>query len=585
MTIKRAKPSRYIFAAMAYVAAVLSGEVQACKWVRLACQRQVDDLQRSKDPAWPYEFNEKKAHRVCKFMEGLVHIKGPAARPRRGVKGSTLIKLMPWQCFIVTTLFGWQKRSDNLRRFVEAYLELPRKNGKSTKAAGIGLYMFVGDDEVGAEVYSGATTEKQAMEVFSPARLMALNSPRFKQHYGLTVGMKNLHITDTASKFEPLVGEPGEGANPSCAIADERHEHRTDRLYDAMQTGMGAREQPLLLSITTAGDNIAGPCYQQRTQVTKMLEGIEGFERDDLFAAIWTIDKDDDWTDFDVWKKANPNYGVSLQEDYLQRQYKTAMTVVNKRNVLLCRHLNVWNRTHTAWMDMLAWNRCADPDLRIERFAGKPCWIGLDLASKVDMAALRIWFREPIINPKTPDEERHRYRYFVFGKYYLPEDTVERKENEHYRNWRALEHLTVTDGAIIDIGVIEDDLLELKSNFEIQAVGYDPYQATQMSVNMRKEGVPMVEIPATVKNYSEPMKETEALVLAGLYQHDGNPIQSWMVSNVVAHMDAKDNIFPRKEADQNKIDGLISDIMALGEILRTEPKTSVYDRREVRMVG
>lgn len=570
--------------AMAYVVAVLSGTTPACKWVRLACQRQVDDLARIPDADWPYRFDEQKAHRICRFAEGLVHVKAQWAKPAVGDPRRE-IHLEPWQCFILTTLFGWVGKDDDLRRFTEFYGEIPRKNAKSTLAAIIGLWMFVADGEVGPEVYSGATKEKQALEVFGPARLMALKSPKFKEHYGLTIGVKNVSILDTAAKFEPLVGDPGEGASPSCFIVDEYHEHRKDVLYDAMETGTGSREQPLGVVITTAGENIAGPCYAKRTAVTKVLERIEGFENEKLFCVIYTVDKDDSWEEFDTWIKANPNYAVSVLKERLKEKYQTALRNVRRRNVLLCRHLNIWNRTHTAWMDLIAWRKCADTSLSMSDFVGCKCWIGLDLASKVDIAAMRILFRRPIYNPKTPDEERLKWHYYSFGKYYLPEDTIEKKENEHYRQWREEGWLTETEGAIIDFEVIEDDLVELKTIFQIEAVGYDPFQATEFATRMAKEGMPMVEIPAIVKEFSEPMKQLEASVIAGTYHHNGDPVQTWMISNVVAREDKKDNIYPVKEARENKIDGVVADIMAVGRAIISKDETSIYERRDVRVVG
>lgn len=250
----------------------MAGKVLACKWVKLACRRQLKDLARQGKKAFPYRFEPEKAERICRFIELLPHTKGKWAAKRE------LLRLSPWQKFILTTLFGWIRTKDGLRRFREAYIEVPRKNGKSIKAAGVGLYCLSADDEHGAEVYSGATSEKQAWEIFRPARLMAKRTPDLCERFGIEVNASTLAIPENGSRFEPLIGSPGDGASPSCVLIDEYHEHDSDELYDAMVTGMGAREQPITFIITTAGSNMAGPCYIKRGQVVNVLSCQKGFE-------------------------------------------------------------------------------------------------------------------------------------------------------------------------------------------------------------------------------------------------------------------------------------------------------------------
>lgn len=547
MTPRRPTPDRtypHVEAAEAYVRGVLDGTTAACQWARLACERHERDK-----VAGRWRWSPRHAERVCVFLERLVHIKGEWAR--RPLK-QRLIKLEPWQCFAICSVFGWL-REDGTRRYRQAYEEVPRKNAKSTKAAGIGLYMLTADGEEGAEVYSGATTEHQAWEVFGPARMMALKSPDFAAHYQVLIGAEQLTRIDSAAKFEPLIGDPGDGASPSCALVDEYHEHQTARLYDAMQTGMGARRQPLQLVITTAGSNIAGPCYALRDHATRVLLGL--VEDEETWACIWTIDDGDDWTDPKVWRKANPNFGVSVMEDFLDARRREAMQRAGRQAIILCKHLNVWSRTHTRWINPMQWDACRVDGLRRLNFAGAPCWIGLDLASKIDMAALVMLF-------SAGDN-----RIAAFGRYFLPEATVELPENEHYRTWRAQGLLTVTDGDVIDYDAIEQVIDEVKSQHEIRCVAYDPYQATQFSTRMLAKGVPMVEVGATVKNFSDPMKSLEAAVIAAALEHDGDPVLAWAASNVVAHRDAKDNVYPRKERNENKIDPIVALIMALGRML------------------
>jgi phage terminase large subunit-like protein len=324
----------YAAVALQYAKDVTSGKIETSKWVRLACQRHIDDLDWQDDAGFAFRFDAKAAARACAFIELMPHTKGKWAAARE-----TLI-MQPWQIFMTACLFGWKRKRDNLRRFRKFLLLVPRKNGKSAWAAAVGNYMFAADGEHGAEVYSGATTEKQAWEVFRPARLMALKRPDMCSHYGIGVNASNLHILKNESRFEPLIGKPGDGASPSLAIVDEYHEHDTDQMFNTMETGMGAREQPLMLVITTAGDNIAGPCYQMQDEAQRMLEGTR--QDDEVLAMIYGIDADDDWTDPAILRKANPNWGVSVGVDFLLARQKEALSSPRKAGVFKTKHLNVW---------------------------------------------------------------------------------------------------------------------------------------------------------------------------------------------------------------------------------------------------
>jgi len=554
----------YIAIASKYARDVAEGRLLANKWVRLACKRHLDDLKRGDD--FTYRFDEAKAVRVCKFIELMPHTKGKWA-----AKGERL-KLEPWQCFMTCCVFGWVGKSNGLRRFRRALLLVPRKNGKSAFAAAVGLYMLAADGEHGAEVYSGATTEKQAWEVFRPARLMALRNEALRAHFGIEVNASNINILSDASRFEPVVGKPGDGASPSCSIVDEYHEHDTDELLDTMETGMGAREQPLSLIITTAGANMAGPCYALQLEAQKMLEGVA--ENDEFFALIYGIDPEDEWTSEAALRKANPNFDVSVAGDFLAIRQREAIANARKQGVFKTKHLNVWIGAREAYFNVQKWQECEVDGLKLDDFAGEECIIGLDLASKVDIAALEILF--PLENG----------RYARFGRYYLPEETVSAGENEHYQGWWNEKRLTVTDGEIIDFEQIRADILDLSSRFTVREVAYDPHQATMLITSLMGEGVPCVEFRPTVLNFSEPMKTLDALIRAGRISHDGDPVMTWMISNVVAKKDAKDNVYPRKERDENKIDGVVALIMALGRaILGDETQRSVYEDRGLTVFG
>jgi len=550
--------SNFAATARRYAEQVVAGDLTACRWVQLACQRQLDDLARFKGKASPYRFNPKLKDRngkpyapgdnLCAFIERLPHVKGPLA--------GEPIELEPWQVFILTTVFGWVQ-SDGRRRFRRSYIEVPRGNAKSTLSSAVGLYMLAADGEGGAEVYSLATTRDQARIVFGDAQMMARRSSGFRSRFGVAVGAHNMNVLASGSKFEALSAEGStlDGLNIHFGCVDELHAHKTRTVYDVVETGTGKRNNSLLWVITTAGSNRAGICYEIRTFVTKLLDGV--FEDDSQFGIVYGLDEGDDWTTEAALIKANPNWGISVQPEVLGPLQAKAMQLPSAVNNFKTKHLNEWVNADTAWMDMRAWDRCADSSLDIDQLAGQPCWIGLDLASKTDIAALMLLFAHPEVDGG----------FAVFGKYYLPEDTVMATGNSQYAGWMRTGRLTVTPGNVIDFGWIEADLIDLAGRFQVQGVAFDPFQATQLSTRMLAEGLPMIEVRPTVLNFSEPMKTLEALVLQHKLIHDGDPVLGWMASNVVAHLDAKDNIYPRKERPENKIDGIVALIMALARAL------------------
>lgn len=540
-----------------YAEAVLSEAVPACRWIKLACKRYLEDLDRAeRDPASPYYYDVAAAARVCRFIELLPHTKGKWAR------NSELLKLEPWQCFFICNVFGWTVRRTGFRRFVRAELFVPRKNGKSALAAAIGLYLAIADGEFGAEVYSGATSEKQAQEVFTPAYYMAKRTPDLLSHYGVEIS--GTHKNPTAiyklsdgSKFEPVIGKPGDGASPHGAIVDEYHEHKDDTLVDTMETGMGAREQPLLLVITTAGDNLSGPCYFMQRDAERGLQGVDDTAEafDHVFAMIYTIDEGDEWDSLETLRKANPNYGVSAGEDYFVRKLAEAKAASNKQATFKTKHLNIWVGAKSAYFNIDRWQRLTDPTLTLEQFRGRSAYIGMDLASKVDLAALGIVLE---VEPG---------KYVRFGKYYLPEARLLEPENDHYRAWAADEWITVTDGEMIDFRRIREDVLDLCRLLKVEELGFDPHQATMLVTDLMDEAVPVIELRASMANFSEPMKHLDAIIRAGDIRHNGDPVYTWMLSNVVTKANYKDEVYPRKERDESKIDGVVADLMAINRCM------------------
>jgi phage terminase large subunit-like protein len=532
-----------------YARDIVAGVIPAGRYVKLACQMHLDDLDWQADDGFKYRFDKKAASKACAFVELMPHTKGKWA-----AQGATL-KLEPWQVFFLCCIFGWLRRKDNMRRYRKVLLLVPRKNGKSALAAAIGLYMLVADGEFGAEVYSGATSEKQAWEVFRPARLMAQKRPDLCSHYGLTVNASNLHVLSNESRFQPMIGKPGDGSSPSLAIIDEYHEHDTDAMYSTMETGMGAREQPMMLAITTAGDNIAGPCYAMQHEAQAMLEGSR--QDDETFALIYGIDPDDAWESPDVMRKANPNWGISVGEDFLLARQREAMGSPRKAGQFKTKHLNVWVQARDAYFNVLRYQQAGDPKLTLQGFAGQEAIIGVDLAEKRDLTAVEILFRTGDV-------------FTRFGRYYAPEETVELPENEHFRLWRDQGVLIQTDGAVTDDREIEADILEWCKMFDVREVAFDPLHSRQMAVQLMEQGVSCIDFANRPILMNEPMRKMDALIADKKLRHDGEPAFAWMLSNVVNRSKTGDIHSPAKERAANKIDGPVAAMMALGRWLLDE---------------
>lgn len=532
----------YCGIARQYAADILGGKIPACKWVKLAVDRQLADLKKYVGDRSLYVFDENEANRVCKFIELLTHTKGELA--------GTRIHLEPWQVFILTTVFGWLRRADGGRRYRRAYVEVSRGNGKSTLCSGIGLYCLLADREGGAEVYSFATTRDQAKIVFGDAKVMAERNAPLRDKFGLQVLANALYVPTSNSTFQAKSAEGStlDGLNTHLAIIDELHAHKTRAVYDVVETSTGKRKNSLMFVITTAGFDTSGICYEVRTMVTKVLE--KSVVDETQFGIIYGLDEGDDWTTVEALEKANPNWGISVRPEIITSLMKKAIALPSAVNNFKTKHLNIWCSASSAWMDMQAWEA---GEINVDRsdFEGQPCYIGLDVGAKNDVTAKVLLF--PVGKS-----------FVVFADFYLPEAAVEKSTNSQYRGWVEEGWITQSGGAMTDLARIEEDIRDDLSRFDVKGIAYDPWNALQLATNLGNDGAPMVEYRNTVQNFSDPMKSLEALVQDKRVNHDGNPVLRWMMENVVAKLDAKDNIFPRKERYENKIDGVIALIMALG---------------------
>lgn len=545
--------SRYVDAALGYMRGVVGGEIPACNWVRLACQRQMDDLERAPSEEWPWVFDAARAERPCAFIELLPHIKGKWARERR------LITLEPWQCFILTTVFGWVHAETRLRRFLEVYEEEPRKQGKSAKGSGTLLYMLTADGEHGAECYTAATTKDQARIVFDDAKAMAAKSPGLSTHLGLAILQHTLTVAATSSKAAPLAAEGStlDGLNVHFALLDELHAHKTRAVYDVIDTARGAREQSLLWTITTAGTDRSGICYERRTHVTKILSGV--IRDDRVFGIIYTIDDGDDPFSPASWAKANPNWGVSVMPDEMAAQARKAEAMPSAMSNFLTKRLNVWVSGESPWMDMRAWDRCANPALRdLFPYHGVKAWIGLDLAQKKDFAAVCLVFQVDGV-------------WHVHTRLYLNELAIQESGNAHLSGWARQGYVLVTDGDLTDFDVVADDLRDLCRDFDVQEIAFDPALSMYFAGKLIEEGLPLVEISQRAMFFTPPLIQVENLVLEQRLVHDANPVMAWMVSNLVVKVSKFNELRqPTKERPENKIDGPIAMLMALGRALQTD---------------
>ena len=542
---------------------IAAGHIPACHWVQASCERQMRDLERFAASDSPYWFDQQAAERVCQFVEAFPHVKGQWA------KGFERISLEPWQEFLLTTVYGWRRRDNGGRRFKTVYVEVARKNAKSTLASALGLYGLAGDLEPGAVVVSAATTRDQARLTFQDAQALARKESGFRRVFGVEVRAHAITQLRTGSTFYPLSAEGShqDGLNVSLAIVDELHAHKDRRIWDVLESATGARLQPLIWAISTAGSNQNGICYEQRTYLCKLLDGL--IEDDSYFGLIYTLDSGDDWKDSACWIKANPNLGVSIYPEDLERQARKAAETPAALGPFLTKRLNCWVNADSQWMDPASWSACARKDLQLADFAGEPCYIGLDLAAKSDLAAAALWF--PACD---------RYPHTVFFRFYLSSDQLAKEENTLYRQWAKAGHLMVTPGPVTDWVAVADDLDGFGVRFDVQEVACDPWQLPPLVgiLNRRSFDVPIVEVRQIVATLSPAMKELEALILQKAVVHDANPVQAWMFSNVVCHRDEKDNYYPRKPKPDRtkKIDGVIALLLASDRVLRIYGTASAY---------
>jgi len=542
-------------AATRYIKDILSGRIIVGQRVRQAVERHVRDLDTAKDR--DLHFDPKAAMRVLQFFAFLHHSKGEWAGQRFELSG--------WQAFIIWVLFGW-RRADGTRRFRTGYVEVARKNGKSTLAAGIALYLFAADREPGAEIYTAATKRDQARIVHGEAIRMVRSSPGLRRH--VDIFKDNLSMVRTASKYEPLGADADtmDGLNVHGAVIDELHAHKNRNLWDVLETATGARRQPLIFAITTAGFDRHTVCWQQHDYGEKVLDGV--IEDAAYFAFIASLDHEDDWTDRSVWIKANPNLGISVKPESLEEQCAKAESLPAAQNAFRRLRLNQWTEQVDRWIDVAVWDEGNHP-VDVERLKGRRCFGGLDLSSTTDLSAFVLVF---------PPDDGELWQ--VVCRFWMPADNVRKRVEQDrvpFDQWIREGYIEATDGNVIDYDVLKKRIQEDAEQYDILEVAFDRWNATQMVTQLTSDGLEMIPFGQGFASMAGPTRELEKLIVGRQIAHGGNPVMRWMVSNVAVKQDAAGNLKPDKAKSSERIDGVVATIMAVGRaMVQPEPQYADY---------
>ena len=575
------------FLAEQYCDDILSGRIVACQLVKLACQRHRDDLQHGHKRG--LTFNEKAAKAAIAFFPlFLRHWKGDfAGQP---------VHLEPWQQFITWCIFGWM-RADGSRRFRTVYVEVARKNGKTTWAAGVGLYMMIMDGEAGAEVYTAATKRDQARIAHRDAKEMVKRSPQLKKH--IDIFKDNLSSEGNSSKFEPLGAnyDSLDGLNSHCNIIDELHAHKTRDLYDVLEESAMARRQPITLSITTAGSDRETICYRLRNYVEQLLTMPDTFQDDSFFGIVYTLDKEDiennRWDDESIWIKANPNMGISKQWSTMREAAAKAKAMTSGLNNFLRKQLNVWTQAVTRWLDRDKWDACGrrfsfdESDL-----VGRRAYGGLDLSNRLDFTAWVIVFAPLLPVPKEPDKDFELtldHCYIIVPRFFIPEATIQKrvkKDRIPVDQWVKDGYVFVSPHDTVDYHFVVAQVEKDMACYDIHEVAFDRWGAAQVEPDLIEVGGEdfLIEFGQGFASMSAPSKEFEILVVSGQLVHGNNPALNWMADNVSITTDAAENIKPDKKKSIERIDGIVAGVMALDRATRHKPKRPAYEGRSLRVI-
>jgi phage terminase large subunit-like protein len=533
--------------------------------------------------------DEDAAQRAIDFFhECLRHIEGAEA-------GKPFL-LQPWQQAVIGNLFGWKKTDRKgrvVRRYREMLLYIPRKNGKTPLAAGICNYLLFCDGEPGAQIYCAAAEKEQAALLYRQAKGMIEQEPELASRAKIYTGYKSVVLLDDpGSVFKVLSADADtkHGGNSHAVLIDELHAQPNRDLVDVLQTSMASdnRAQPLLVHITTADFDRESICNEKHDYAGKVRDGV--IDDESFLPVVYEIKLDDDWKDPAVWGRANPNLGISVSLDYLERECKRAQETPTYENTFKRLHLNLKTQNDVRWLSLDRWDACAylagpgvagaDAKAWLDRaeqlLRGRRCYAGLDLSSKIDVTASVLVF--------PPDDEDPLWR--VLPRFWVPRDNAEQRERKDrvpYLTWGNQGFITLTDGNVIDYDRVKAQILADAKAFDLQEVSYDPWAATQIALQLQADGASVVEFGQGFRSMSEPTKELEKLVTARQLAHGNNPVLRWMASNVSVEEDAAGNKKPSKKKSTGRIDGIVALVMALGRAICTPDESkSVYEARGIR---
>ena len=511
-------------------------------------------------------FDEAKAQRAVEFIRCLKHTKGRW----RG----QAFDLLPWQETIIRDVFGTVKE-DGFRQYNTAYVEIPKKNGKSELAAGVALYMTCGDNEWGAEVYGCASDRQQASIVFDVAVDMVEQCPALKKRIKPVMSVKRLVYKPTNSFYQVLSAEAytKHGLNVHAVIFDELHSQPNRELFDVMTKGSGdARTQPLFFLLTTAGTDRHSVCFEQHQKAEDILCGRKADPT--FYPVIYGAEDDADWTSEEVWYRANPSLGHTIDIGKVRNACLSARENPAEENIFRQLRLNQWVKQSTRWMQMEKWDACAFPVDEGE-LLGRECYGGLDLSSSIDITAFVLVF--------PPRDDTERYVFLPF--FWIPEENmVRRVRRDHvpYDVWEKQGFLETTEGDVIHYGFIESFIEDLGKRFHIKEIAFDRWGAVQMVQNLEGLGFTVVPFGQGFKDMSPPTKRLMELVLERNVAHGGHPVLRWMMDNIFVRTDPAGNIKPDKEKSTEKIDGAVAAVMALDRAVRNGGSIgSVYDERGI----
>lgn len=510
-------------------------------------------------------YDGKKAQHAVQFINCLRHTKGQW----RGVP----FELLPWQDKIIRDIFGTVKENGN-RQFNTAYIEIPKKNGKSELAASVALYMTCGDSEWGAEVYGCASDRQQASIVFDVAVDMVDQCPALKKRIKPIMSVKRLVYQPTNSFYQVLSAEAytKHGLNVHAVVFDELHAQPNRNLYDVMTKGSGdARTQPLFFLITTAGNDRNSICYEVHQKATDLLAGRKIDPT--FYPVIYGIEDTDDWAAEENWYKANPSLGHTIAIEKVRAAFQSAKENLAEENLFRQLRLNQWVKQSVRWMQMDRWDECAFP-VDLDALRGRACYGGLDLSSTTDITAFVLVFP-----PRDEDE-----KFIVLPYFWIPDDNLAtrvRRDHVPYDIWQQQGHIKTTEGNVVHYGFIEAFIEELNTKYNIKEIAFDRWGAVQMMQNLEGMGFTVVPFGQGYKDMSPATKELMKLTMEKKIAHGGNPVLRWMMDNIYVKTDPAGNIKPDKEKSTERIDGAVALIMALDRAIRNEDKTSVYDARGI----